>query len=224
MSLHHSPKIVTDGLILYLDAANPKSYPGTGNYVYDLKHNASNITFYNTPVLTENSFDFISLDTDGLSIASTNYSGELTNFTMECIFKINSTHLHYNGALISSGNWNSSHWAFSINQNNTAIVTRNPSVTHSYNFNLNSWYNVIYRRNATTINFFINNIKSQDYTSSNNIPLTSDATNTAIGRETYASGYFNFNGKIPIIKIYNRALSDQEIQQNFNATRSRYGI
>jgi hypothetical protein len=39
MGLGHSPKIVTSGLVLYLDAANPKSYPGSGTTVFDLKGN-----------------------------------------------------------------------------------------------------------------------------------------------------------------------------------------
>lgn len=223
MSINYNPKIVTDGLVLYLDAANPKSYPGTGTNVYDLVNYASNITFYNTPVITETSFDFTTLDTDGLSIASTDYEG-LTDFTMECLFKLNGTHLHYDGSLMSSGNWNSSHWSFSVNQNNTAVVTRNPSITHSYSFTTGLWYSGVYRRSGTTINFFINNVKSSDYSSSNNIPLTSDATNTSIGRETYASGYFNLNGKISIAKIYNRSLTDLEVSQNFNTIRKRFGI
>ncbi len=47
MSLHHSPRIVTDGLVLYLDAANPKSYPGTGTSWYDLSGNGNNGTLVN---------------------------------------------------------------------------------------------------------------------------------------------------------------------------------
>lgn len=223
MGIAYNSKTITDGLILCLDAANPKSYLGSGSSTYDLSNYATNITFYNTPSITENSFDFTTLNTDGLSIASTDYEG-LTDFTMECLFKINGTHLHYDGALISSGNWNASHWSFSIIQDNSGIRTRNPSITHNYSFNVGSWYYVVYRRNNTTINFFVNGTKSTDYISSNNIPLTSDATNTSIGRETYASGYFNLNGKISITKIYNRALSDNEVFQNFAATRGRYGI
>jgi len=224
MGINYSPKIVTDGLVLALDAANPKSYPGSGNNVSDLSQYASNITFYNTALITEKSFDFTPLNTDGLTIASTNYSNILNDFTMEVLVKINGTHQNYDGALLSSGNWNSSHWAFSVVQNNSSIRTRNPSITHSFSFQVGSWYNIVYRRVGSTINFFVNGLKSQNYSSSSNIPLTSDATNTSIGRETYLGGYFNFNGKISTAKIYNRGLSDNEIKQNFNALRGRYGV
>lgn len=223
MGLSHSPSIVTNGLVLCLDASNIKSYPGSGNNVYDLTNNASNITFYNTAVISEGAFDFTALNTDGLSIAGSDYEG-LTDFTMECLFKISGTHQNYDGALMSSGNWNGAHWALSVIQNNSGIRTRNPGITWSFAFSVGSWYHVIYRRSGTTLSCFINGIKQADQTSASNIPLTSDATNTAIGRETYAGGYFNLNGKIATCRIYNRALSDSEAIQNFVALRGRYGL
>ena len=45
MSLHHNPRIVTDGLILALDTANPKSYPGSGTTWYDLSGNNYHASF-----------------------------------------------------------------------------------------------------------------------------------------------------------------------------------
>lgn len=224
MGIAYNTSIVTDGLVLCLDAANVKSYPGTGNLVVDLsKFATAGGTFYDVPVLTERSFDFTGSNIDGISITGANYSG-LVNFTIESLFKINSTHQNYDGALISSGNWNSSHWALSIIQNNSGVRTRGPELTWNYTFTLGNWYHVAYRRNGTTMSCFINGIKQTDQTSSTNNPLTSDATNTSVGRETYANGYFNLNGKIATTRIYNRALADNEIQQNFNALRGRYGI
>ena len=44
MSSHHNPRIVTDGLVLSLDAANPKSYPGSGTTWSDLTKNNNDIT------------------------------------------------------------------------------------------------------------------------------------------------------------------------------------
>lgn len=223
MATAYSPKTITDSLVLYVDAANVKSYPGTGNSVKDLSGYASNITFYNTPTITEKSFDFTSLNTDGLTIGSTDYEG-LYDFTMECLFKVNGTHQNYDGTLMSSGDWNGVHWSFGLIQNNSGIRTRNPSITHTYSFNVGSWYHVVYRRFGSTINFFVNGVKSSNYSASTNIPLASGATNTAIGRETYAGGYFNLNGKIALSKIYNRSLSDSEVIVNFAAIRGRYNI
>lgn len=223
MSLFHSPRIVTDGLVLHLDAANVKSYPGYGNSAYDLSGTTSTgITFYNTASITEKAFDFTPFDNDGITIADENYL--LTDFTMECLVKINGTHLHYDGALISSGNWNSSHWAFSVLQNNNGIRTRRPHITYGYTFTVGNWYHLVFRRSSSTLNFFVNNEKSGNYTDATAIPLESNATNTAIGRETYAGGYFNLNGKIAVARIYDRALSDSEVATNFAALRGRYGL
>lgn len=49
MAFSFSPKIVTDGLVLYYDAANPSSYPGSGNVIYDLSRNRNNGTLINSP-------------------------------------------------------------------------------------------------------------------------------------------------------------------------------
>ncbi len=44
MSFHHSPQIIQSGLVLLLDAANTKSYPGSGDIVYDLSGNSNSAT------------------------------------------------------------------------------------------------------------------------------------------------------------------------------------
>ena len=55
MSLHHSPKIVTNGLVLCLDAGNRKSYSGSGNIWRDISGNEEHFTLYNNPVFNRNS-------------------------------------------------------------------------------------------------------------------------------------------------------------------------
>ena len=52
MALAHSPRIVTDGLVLCLDAGNPKSYPGSGTTWTDLSGNGNDITASGVPVNT----------------------------------------------------------------------------------------------------------------------------------------------------------------------------
>jgi hypothetical protein len=54
MALAHSPSVITDGLMVYLDAANTRSYPGTGNTWYDLRGNR-NFTLQNNPPFFANS-------------------------------------------------------------------------------------------------------------------------------------------------------------------------
>jgi hypothetical protein len=61
MGLGHSPSIVRDGLVLYLDAANPKSYPGSGTTWFDLK-GTSNSTLSNGPTFVNSNKGYFSFD------------------------------------------------------------------------------------------------------------------------------------------------------------------
>ena len=228
---------ITSGLVMHVDAANNASYSGSGTVVNDLSGNIPNgsITFYNTPLITENAFDFSPLRTDGLLVTGYNFTN-LYDFTMECLFKVSGTHntqnpQSYSGALMSSGDWNVKHWAIGIATPNTAVQIRlydgsiNLSDTWNYSFTVGRWYHLIVRRVANQIMLFINGVKqTKTITSNSSLPLNSNATFTAIGRETYAGGYFNLNGKVAVARIYNRGVSDPEIQQNFNVLRGRYGL
>lgn len=196
-----------------------------GNNVIDLSGNNSSVTSYLDLSTSEKAFDFTFDGTNaraGLSIANNNFS--LSDFTMESTFKINGTHFHYDGALMSSGNWNNTHWAFSVSQGSTSIKSRKPTISRAYSFSVGQWYRATFRRSGTDVSYFVNGELVGTVSSFSNIPLTSNASNTAIGRETYANGYFNFNGLISTSSIYNRALSDDEIGNNFDAIRGRYGL
>lgn len=222
MGQHYGTKIPRNGLVLHVDAANPKSYPGSGNSVTDLSKEDNQITFYTTPSITENSFDFTAAYDDGLTVA--NNSFELADFSIEVVFKVLGTHAHYDGALVSSGNWNSEHWALSITQNNASIRTRNPSRTVSHSFTTDTWYHLVYTRIGSSLYFFLNGDLIDSYTWTGFIPLDSNASNTGIGRETYAGGYFNLNGKIALAKIYEVGFSESRAKSNFEVYRGRFGI
>jgi hypothetical protein len=70
MAIAYNTSIVRDGLVLYLDAANPKSYPGTGTTWFDLSGKGNNATLYNSPVF--NSAGYFSPD-------GVNDAAEITN-------------------------------------------------------------------------------------------------------------------------------------------------
>lgn len=171
-----------------------------------------------------NSYVEFSNDYDAnLEITNNNFTG-LTDFTMVSVFQVSGTHTNYHGTLISSGDWNVNHWAFAVNQDNASIQLRRPFLTYSYSFTLNTWYHVAWTRSGTNNTVYVNGNSIGSQTSPDGIPLVSNAGNAMIGRETYAGGYFNLNGRIAISTIYNRALSADEVSQNFNAQRSRFGI
>jgi hypothetical protein len=85
MGLGHSPKIVTSGLVLYLDAANPKSYPGSGTNIVDVSKNNNTISLTNGTSFNNNLNGFFSFDgvndyinTNYLIISGTDSSKAIT--------------------------------------------------------------------------------------------------------------------------------------------------
>ena len=209
----------SNGVSYHTFTSNGEFVPNNGYTVYDLSPNkyALSVGSIDSSKLSGGVFDF-SNDTDAnLNLSVTNFT-TLDNLTMESVFSPSGTHLNYHGALISSGDWNVNHWALAINQPNDGIVTRRPYIgVIPYTFVVGQWYHLVWRRSGGVSNFFVNGVQvGGDQTGSqNDRPLVSNAGNTMIGRETYAGGFFNFNGKISHTKIYNRALTTAEILSNY---------
>lgn len=127
-------------------------------------------------------------------------------------------HVHYEGAILSSGNWNTKRWAFGVNQTNTAVDMFGPS----YNRNLaceitvNEWTHLVstFKNNVGTLYKNGEYVGTYTFNQSGDVNgLQSDAANTTVGRETYASGYFGFNGCIQDLRVYNHCLSPREAKE-----------
>lgn len=158
-------------------------------------------------------YDF-GTDQDGFNIdvPNNNFAG-LYDFSMFAWIYIKGNHLHYDGTIISSGDWNKSHWSFGISQDNTAVKIRYPNHSISYSFALNTWYHVGYIRDGMELRIYINGNLIASVVDTTCIPLASGYSNTKIGMDTYTSNYFNFNGKINDVRIYGHALSEKEIKE-----------
>lgn len=204
---------------------NPKTNTNGTNFL-DLSNNKYAMTDLGGTTVVKsggNSYFNVVGYAAGISVPNQSFKG-LYDLTMECVFKSTNTHTNYTGSFMSSGDWNNVHWAFGVAQGNNQIQLRRPFLSWNYTVNLNTWYHVVWRRSGTTNTVYVNNVSQGDQTDSTDIALVSNATNTAIGRETYAGGYFGLEGHIGVAKIYNRALSNLELSQNFNAIRGRFGL
>ena len=199
---------------------------GSGTTAYDSISSQNNGTFLSSPIwknenecISGKCLAFDNVD-DGVSITNKNFVG-LTNYTMSAWINIKGTHKNYAGTIMSSGNWNTSQWVFGVNQTNTKIYLYGAG-TQDYNFQLNKWTHVVVTRNGSQYTFYINGKNIGGYSGSSS-PLVSDATNTTIGRETYAGGYFAFNGWIDEPKIYPYALTDTQVKNDYNSRGSTKG-
>jgi len=227
MSFAHSPKIVTDGLVLALDAGNVKSYVSGSTTWFDKSGNAVNGTLVNGPTFDTGSGGSIKFDgiNDWVTLPTSSVVAFGTgSFTTNAWYSLSSTSAPLPYSVIwDMGGSNTAFGGVYSNRfaNNTLLYYANgarlqPSVTQA----TNTWYYVtLVCSGGTTVAIYLNGnlLESNTY----NYNFTSQ--NWVIG--TNQSAYSEvMNGRIPIFSVYNRALSQAEITQNFNALRGRFGI
>ena len=230
MAFNYSPKIVTDGLVLYLDAANSKSYVSGSTTWNDISRSGVNGTLTNGP--TFNSSNGGSIVFDGTNDYCTLGTKNLiqNDFTISIWFKLN-----------SSGD--KEHFIFSNNYSTTPALLITANVVGSTR-ELGAYYasgSVTSYTISTTTNIpaSINNITlvrngSTNIPYLNGIEQTSRifTNSTVLGSGLYELGYATIRnkttaylqGNIYQTSIYDRALSQQEVLQNYNATKTRFGL
>nr|QMP83414.1 MAG: hypothetical protein [Caudoviricetes sp.] len=245
MSLIHGPKIpgITDGLVLYLDANLPSSYSGTGTAWYDLSKYSNNGTISNANYTLngkQTNFNFDNSE-DYVLVNNSSTFNFASNFTVSSWIKVNSfnTSLIHN-VISKKTSYNSAQKGWSCqydyrtsgvlqfrNNDGTSLSDHTPT-SSSNNTTLlnqtNNYVNSVWVISNNTVSFYINGNFLQTIAviftntdTTNNIYIGKTATSTPGGDPSLIMS-------LGVISLYNRALSATEIQQNFNATRSRYGI
>ena len=210
MGIAYNPKIVTDGLVLCLDAANPKSYPGTGTTWSDLSGNGKNATI-NTSHVSYSSTG-LTFTGDGTTAQGGNIVGAapLLSSMNTVEFAVYTPGIAYQILTNSFYGYGESDRVYSKNGTTNIILGAT----------LNSWNMFSVTFNGTnTVTGYKNGVLGNTSSSFDFSGLTGDLP---IGARPWAPYTQNF--KLGYIRIYNRVLSAQEIQQNFNALRGRYGI
>ena len=236
MAFNYSPKIITDGLVLYLDAANTKSYPTTGTTWRDVSRGGNDGTLTNGPTFSNSNSGTFSFDgtNDYISTPIQNLSRPCT-FSIWVKFNSLSGFQTFAGqdtsTAITRGRFyfqkaGSTNIGLILNVVNFSLVLSDNSIVVTNALNpvvTNQWYNYSVALTTTTISLYENGI-IQNTVNDSNVFLT---PNTTI---TLNAGYFNnnivdfVNGSSSSFLIYDRALLASEILQNYNATRTRFGL
>jgi len=231
MGLGHSPRIVTDGLVLCLDAANARSYPGTGTTWIDRSASGYDGTLQNTPQFYDDNGGYFTF----------NGTDESTNF----------------GDVLDMGYQSMTICAFVKTSSSVAAVIIGK---HSYRVNSGRWYlaltsdgkvrHVIDVGDGGTILDSITDIRNTGWrmitgvwdrsigskvyiddklesSNSRNSSATnmqsSDSFRVGSGSSSKGSTHFSyFNGSIATANVYNRALTADEVRRNYEATKGRY--
>lgn len=228
MSLGHGASIVRSGLVLHLDAANVKSYPGTGTAWNDMSSSGNNGTLTNGVVYSTNNNGVMTFDgvNDYVECGTNTITGSAA-FTLASWFRT-TTVSKYSGAISIGGAGNGPY----IGTVAAAQVGTSSSIGGGFYGNnwgtgvttLNTWVYVTmtYASGSNGLTtFYVNDTVrlNQNFSGTPNTP----STLTRIGRIAVDTIY-NFSGSIGLTQIYNRSLSAAEVRQNFEATRGRYGI
>jgi len=231
MGIAYNPRVVTDGLVLALDAGNTKSYPGSGTSWTDLSGNGNNGTLVNGVGYNGSNGGSLSFDgvNDYASIAHSsalNFNTALTISVWYYSGNVGSTWLYLKGRT-DADNYNPLVYA------NGRYGWTGPNGRSFYQppsgfIQSNTWYNLtVSHISGNDPNIYRNAVVSTSHTYSEGNGARALGTNTnpvGINADIPRGTITTFNGRIVSIQAYNRALTSSEIQQNFNALRGRYGI
>jgi hypothetical protein len=236
MALSHSPNIVTNGLVLYLDAANPRSYPRSGTTWFDISSKNNNSSLTNGPTYDSLNGGSILLDgaNDYITAPSVNTLGELSNQAYEIWVKSSGLGVGKTlGGLICpdygmisyiSNNGNIYYSAYSTDGGypGTYLVS---ALTTGINLFDNKWHHIVCTRNSSTYNIYLDGTSVKTGNGGGTWSGTTiwSSMSTQIGNNPN-DAYYNLNGNIAIAKIYRKFLTQSEVVQNFNATRGRFGV
>jgi hypothetical protein len=224
---YYGGSIVTNGLVMALDASNPGSYAGTGTTWKDLTGNGNNVSLVNGP--TYMSSGFFRNDTDSYFSGSGTATIPVGNSPYTMIVwarQLSSVGWGFASGFISIG-------GFFITNGSNSLRTLNGTLGHFHHYwwgndlslesnsagiALDKWFMLSVTFDGTTRRIWVNGISR----ASDN-PAGHNVTSTEIQiSKTYGTEYQQ--GDVAIAQIYNRALSANEMSQNFNAYKSRFDL
>jgi len=220
----HSPKIVTDGLVLSLDAGNTKSYVSGSTTWFDKSGFSNNGTLTNGPTFNTGSLGSIVFDgvDDRVNCSGASPTLDITSqITMIAWVNPSAIGGSYQGVFLRQTQGDYELWMFG---NKLMYGLKIGGVTYrnvgSTVLSTNNWYMLAWTYNGSTVQTYVNNVA--DLTVARTGSIDTSNSIVYIGYSGYASEYFT--GRISVCQLYNKALSPAEITQNFNALRGRFGI
>jgi len=225
-------KIVTNGLVLSLNAADRNSYPGSGTTWIDTSGNGNNGTLTNGPTFSSGNGGIITLDgTNDYVVASQNNVFYTSYWTWEMFLKFNSNTGTYQGLVWAEGAtgggsgyqylltlYNNSYFHYRIYNTSTGW---NNTDTTTINFTPTNYTHIVWQFDNGTTRIYINgslwhtDTSRGSYSGGSNSPMYLGCRNDVVYMASISTGYYRF---------YSKVLSSAEILQNYNAQKSRFGL
>lgn len=226
MSTQAPISVIQNGLVLCLDAANTKSYSGSGTNWTDLSRNSNNGTLTNGPTFSATNLGSIVFDgtDDYVDIANASTLNITTNITLEAWIYPTKNNGIQNVISKSSQSQNTGYiyprtdngWATSI----FYLHIGGWSTLNASWPSLNAWHYTAGVYDGSKMYIYINGnlAASKNQTGS----IATNTNSLALGSQPGYGEYYG--GRIGMTRVYNRVLTPSEILQNYNSTKSRFGL
>ena len=232
MALSHSPRIVRDGLALYLDAANTKSYPGSGTTWTDISGKGNNGTLTNGPTFSSDNLGSIVFDGSNDHIGSIGTATDLgindtsSSFSYSVWFKTGGTSEYY---MFDNYDGSSQDISFRLDAGKLELYLRGSggfiNATRYGSYTLNAWNNAVYNFDSSTspdtFTAYLNGINTGSSTANFSGNFESGSS-FRIGMRPAGGGLFP--GSMACVMLYNKSLTEAEVKQNYNALKGRFGL
>ena len=220
MGLSHSPSLVMDGLVFSIDAGNSRCYSGSGNTAFGLVAGIGGTLLSGAGFTSLNQGSFTFDGGANSYLTATSNSG-ITGAQARSICAWAKFNNVSSSVVCGLGDVTADFRLFEIQAFSSRLIG------HRYGNFINGttvlttgvWYFTAYTYDGTTSRLYLNgNIEGTATETLNTVN-----TPFSVGKRGFNSNS-NMSGFISNVQIYNRALSAQEIKQNYNATKKRYGL
>ena len=227
---HHFNPVITsiDTLALNIDAANTRSYPGTGNTCYDLSLYNNSGTFTSVTFAGSGGTGAFVFDgtTSLINLGSINGGNVTTAWTVESWIKPTTAGEGSAGRIFQHSPGGGTGFICSLSGSTSPVNLRlDTYVGGGFNavlsscVTLNSWQQVVWAFSPGSVTFYVNGASvgtssitsPSSYTSTDYIGNSSGAVNT-------------FDGSISIVRLYRNTLTATQIRKNYNSLKNRYGL
>lgn len=233
MTCFSGPEIIEDGLVLALDAANPRSYPGSGTVWYDVSGNGNNFQLFNSPSHVGSYFNFDGINDYAKSINPIDLS-MFDAVTVEIGLRVNTTVSPSGMAFEHSDNWNTQSMGFGMLPNSSGSTSYVSNSHHTNQLNGSGSLNytgVIGTTITVHTNIWSRTAGPGRTAYINTVLRGSKETGTYpafrndffyLSTRAGTGGFANHS--VYFLKVYGAALTINDNFMNFEATRDRFGI
>ena len=225
--------LVTSGLILNYDISNSSSYPGSGTTITDLQAN-SNATTFNSPTYTSSGGAYLTFDgIDDYFRTNTALGSKLNPVNSSTIISIfvwaypmdDGVIVSELGQTTPNSGWHDSQIEMVSGTLRFSVWSNGTGFASTISTPLNNWYYIGFTYDGTNLRGYVNgSLAVTSGTISRSTPganlyyAIASQDNTSLGGGSYAN--MRFGG----MQVYNTALSTNDVLNNYNATKSRFGL